>query len=136
MAQDNTPHRVLWWLHPAYLEGAPGPWIPPSQFTDDPVPTWKRAIDWMADNGINIVIADIPPFWKDRIYMGWGYHYCIDFDKFPEARVFSSRFARKNRAVLNEIFTYAADKGVQPFTHHYNFCAPVPFVHAHPELHA
>jgi len=136
MTDDQPSYRALWWLHPAYLEGAPGPWIPPSRFTDDPIPTWKLAVDWMADNGINMVIADIPPFWKDRTYMGWGYHYCIDFDKFPEARVFSTRFTRKNRAILDEIFNYAADKGVQPFTHHYNFCAPVNFVRAHPELHA
>ena len=37
MTDEQPAYRALWWLHPAYLEGAPGPWIPPSRFTDDPI---------------------------------------------------------------------------------------------------
>ncbi|MFQ6079211.1 MAG: hypothetical protein ACE5NJ_08775 [Thermodesulfobacteriota bacterium] len=127
-------HRGLWWYYPGYLESPRGPWGSYETYGDQPVRGWKRAIDWMADNGITFIITGIPPYCKDRVIHDWGYHYVLDFDKYPEARVFSSDFVANNRRKLQDIFAYAQKKGVRTYIHHYNFIAPEGFVMAHLEL--
>ncbi len=123
-----------WWFYPSFLETPPGPWGGPDALDDDPVAGWKRAIEWMADNEMNFVISGIPSYRKDRVYHDWGYHYVIDFDGFPEAQVFSQEFVKKNRDKLRAIFSFARERGIAPYIHHYNFCAPVSFVRAHKEM--
>jgi len=123
-----------WWFYPSFLESPPGPWEKSRAYGDDPVRNWKAAIDWMAGKGLNVLVSGIPPFCKDRVYHDWGYHYVLDFPKHRESRVFTDEFVEANRSRLKEIFAHARRRGVKPFIHHYNFCAPVPFVKAHREL--
>jgi len=123
-----------WWFYPSYLESPLGPWDKSHLYGDDPVRNWKAAIDWMARQGLNVLVSGIPPFCKDRVYHDWGYHYVLRFPDHPESTVFTKDFVEANRSRLREIFAYARRRGLKPFIHHYNFCAPVPFVKAHKEL--
>ncbi len=123
-----------WWFYPSFLESPPGPWDKSGIYGDDPARNWKAAIDWMARRGLNVLVSGIPPFCKDRVYHDWGYHYVLEFRRFPEARVFTDEFIERNQSILREIFGHARRRGIKPFIHHYNFCAPVPFVKAHEEM--
>jgi len=123
-----------WWYYPSFLETPPGPWAGPDPLDDDCVRGWKRAIEWMAKNEMNFVISGIPSYRKDQVYHDWGYHYVVEFEGFPEAKVFTDEFVKKNRDKLRAIFAFAQEKGVAPYIHHYNFCAPVGFVKAHKEM--
>jgi len=123
-----------WWFYPSFLESPPGPWDKSHIYGDDAVRNWKAAIDWMAKRGLNVLVSGIPPFCKDRVYHDWGYHYVLNFPDHPESKTFTDEFVEGNRLRLKEIFAHARKRGVKPFIHHYNFCAPVPFVKAHREL--
>ena len=127
-------HRGTWWFHPGYLDTPPGPWGGYDQYGDDPVAVWKLALDWMADRGLNFVVAGIGPEAKDPNYHDWCFHYVLDFPAHPESRVFSPEFVSENRDMIREIFAHARSNGIAPYIHHYNFGAPFKFVHAHPEL--
>ena len=135
MTQHSIRHKGSWWLLPGFLEYPPGPWNNGvSTGRLDIVDGWRRAIDWMHDHGLNVLIAGIPPEEKAEVRQDWGYHYVCEFERYPEARVFSSSFTQRNRDILAAITTYAAEKHVAPFIHHYNFLAPAPLIYAHPEL--
>jgi len=127
-------HRGTWWFRPGFLDPPPGPWGGYEKFGDDPVAVWKLALNWMADNGLNFVVAGIGPEAKDPNYHDWCFHYVLDFPRYPESRVFSPQFVSENREMIREIFAHARSKGIAPYIHHYNFGAPFKFIDAHPEL--
>ncbi len=113
-----------WWC-PSWLEVPAGPWGTASGFQQDVVAGWKAAIDWHADHGLNVIIADIPYSQTDRIYLGWGFHYLLDLSRWPYARdLCSADFRQCNRDTLNAIFDHAQTKGVLCLTQHFNFGAP------------
>lgn len=122
-------------MRPGLLEYPPGPWAEgTSTGKADPLRGWKRALDWMSDQGLNVVIAELPLEEKGEVRQGWGYHYILDFDNHPEARVFGKEFTRRNREILTAISSHAKSKGIDLFLHHYNFLAPYNYVVAHDAL--
>jgi len=102
---------------------------------------WIQTIDWFADQGMNLAVIQLGPYGgssvpigADRIRFGWGYHYVLDFKKFPEAKCFDNDFVRRNQDIVRKVTEHGKKRGVDIYTHHYNFLAPVPFVDAHPEI--
>lgn len=91
----------------------------------------RPEIDMAAEQGFTALGAE---FALDYVYGGWGFHYLLDFTDFPEARVFPAETIERNREQVRANLAYAAGKGVRVYLHHYNFCAPRPFVEAHPEV--
>ncbi len=132
---DEIENRGTWFIYPSFLEVPPGPWCKrPVIGRMDIVEGWKDAIDWMADHELNVLVGEIPPAEKAEVRQGWGYHYILDFEDFPEARVFSSEFTERNRKILNEIASYAKEKGIKLFIEHYNFLAPNGLVTKHTSI--
>jgi len=133
----------IWYFHPSIFEYPTGPWQPHLPANPDLVKLWKQTIDWFAEHGLKFMVLHFAPYGgdaypspinPDRVRFGWGYHYTIDFKKFPEARVFPDEFVKANRDIVRAITTHGKEKGVDIYFHHYNFLAPTPFVDAHPEL--
>jgi len=134
----------IFWFGPSFFDHCTGPWQPRAPAGADVVATWKRAIDWFADHGLNLIVIQLGPNFgtdapspvvgADSIRFGWGYHYVLDFERFPEARVFERDVIRRNQDVVRAITEHGRERGVEVFTHHYNFFCPLPFVRAHPEL--
>ena len=88
-------HRGFWWLSQGFFEYTLGPWQPYLPANPDLVAIWRSCIDWCADQGINCLVPQLGPWGgtahpspigPDKIRFGWGYHYVLDFEKFPEAR--------------------------------------------------
>ena len=73
-----------WWC-PSWLEVPGGPWGASASFRGDVVAGWKAALDWYAENGLNVIIGSIPFTQTDRVYEGWGFHYVLDFKGWPHA---------------------------------------------------
>jgi hypothetical protein len=126
--------RGNWWHFPSLLEPGAGPWGGFEIYGQDPVSAWRSILDWMKANDMNLLITQIPPHFKDRVVMGWGFHYVLDFDEFPEARVFSADFVARNRDRVNRILDHAGKVGVAVYLHHYNYMATRPFIERHPVL--
>lgn len=124
-----------WWHSPSLLEPMPGPWAGYEIYGMDTVAAWKKIIDYHRDKGFNLIITQIQPHFKDRVLLGWGYHYLLDFDKFPEARTFSPDFVHRNQQTVKAILDYAVNAGIKIMLHQYNFMAPKKFVEHHDELH-
>lgn len=114
-----------WEFGPSYLEVAPGPWGGFADFGTDVVGSWKAAIDWHADRGLNLMIAGIPYSRTDRIYLGWPYHYILGLESYPHHEdLFSDDFRARNLDTLNAIFAYGAARGILMLVHHFNYFAP------------
>jgi len=133
----------IWYFHPSIFEYSTGPWEPHLPASADLVTLWKQTIDWFSDNGLKFLVLHFAPYGgeaypspvnPDRVRFGWGYHYTIEFKKFPEARVFPDDFVKRNQDIVRAVTGYAKEKGVDIYFHHYNFLATTPFVDAHPEL--
>ncbi|MCF7838234.1 MAG: hypothetical protein K9N49_06355 [Candidatus Marinimicrobia bacterium] len=114
-----------WEFEPGYLEVCAGPWGPKHAFGADVVGSWLAAIDWHADHGLNVMVANIPYAQTDPIYLGWGFHYLLDFAGYPHAEdLFSADFRQRNMEALNRIFSYGRERGVLMLVHHFNYFAP------------
>jgi hypothetical protein len=133
----------IWYFHPSIFEYSLGPWQPYLPRNPDLVTLWKQTIDWFADHGLDYIVLHVAPYGgdanpgpiaADRVRFGWGYHYTLDFEKFPEARVFDVDFVKRNREIVRTVTDYGLAKGVDIFFHHYNFMMTMPFAEAHPEL--
>ena len=143
------------YFSPGFFEYSLGPWQPTLPSNPDLVDLWTKTIDWYADNGLNYIVIQLGPYGgdnvpigSDRIYLGWGYHYVLNFDRFPEARCtvesgnrfrpdarpFSQDEIRRNQEIVRSITDHGCEKGVGVYTHHYNFYAPTCLVDAHSEL--
>jgi hypothetical protein len=143
------------YFYPGFFEYSLGPWQPSLPPNPDLVQLWKQTIDWFADHGLNFVIPQLGPYGRDavpigpdRVRFGWGYHYVLNFEKFPEARCTTENARRfrsdakpfqpdeikRNQDIVRAITEYGKEKGVDVYQHHYNFLAPTVFVDAHPEL--
>lgn len=133
-ATGSISQRGVWWHFPSLLEPGPGPWAGFDIYSEDAVSAWKGILNWMRANGLNLVVTQFPPHFKDRILLGWGYHYVIDFDEFPEARTFSPGFVKRNRDRVNRILDYAGRLGIPIYVHDYNFISTKPFVESHDNL--
>lgn len=128
-------YRGSWWHSPSLLEPMPGPWAGYEIYGMETVAAWRKIIDYHREKGFNLIITQIQPHFKDRVILGWGYHYLLNFDKFPEARTFSADFVRRNQDKVHAILDYAEDAGIKFMLHQYNFMAPKNFVEHHAELH-
>ncbi len=138
----GVDHAGMFWFYPGFFEWATGPWqsnMPPNPKVVD---LWKSAIDWFADHGLNFAVIQLGPWagdanpgplGADKIRFGWGYHYVLNFDRYPEARCFAGDFVLRCQDIVREITDYGAQKGVDIYTHHYNFMAPKNFIQAHPD---
>ncbi len=134
-------HVGIWYFLPSFFEYSLGPWQPEVPANPDLVQLWKQTIDWYADNGLNLIVIHLGPYGgekvpigPDRIRFGWGYHYVLNFDRFPEARCLPPDFVRRNQDIVRRVTECGQEKGVAVYTHHYNFLAPRAFVDAHPEI--
>ena len=134
-------HRGIWYFLPSFFEYSLGPWQSKLPANPDLVQLWKQTIDWYADNGLNFIVIQLGPYGgetvpigADRIRFGWGYHYVLNFERFPEARCLDADFVKRNQAIVRQVTDYGEEKGVAVYTHHYNFMAPCSFVDAHPEI--
>ncbi len=132
------PLRGIWWFYPSFLEHPEGPWGTCPDRNASPLPLWKACLSWLADHGVNSAFvhfgpfgSDLSPFAQDRVRTGWGFHYLLDFERFPEARTFDKSTLARNRELLNAICTHGKAVGCDVYTHHYNFSAPKPFVDGH-----
>jgi hypothetical protein len=131
----------IWYFLPSFFEYSLGPWQPELPTHPDLAELWRQTIDWFADNGLNFAVIQLGPYGgssvpigADRIRFGWGYHYVLDFKQFPEAKCFDDDFLKQNQDIVRSVTEHGKRRGVEIYTHHYNFLAPVPFVDAHPEL--
>jgi len=134
-------HTGIWYFLPSFFEYSLGPWQPTLPANPDLAGLWKQTIDWYADNGLNFIVIHLGPYGgesvpigPDRIRFGWGYHYVLNFDRFPEARCLDEDFVKRNQDIVRQVTEHGRDKGVAVYTHHYNFLAPKTFVDAHPEI--
>jgi len=134
-------HRGIWYFLPSFFEYSLGPWQSQLPANPDLTRLWKQTIDWYADNGLNFIVIHLGPYGgeavpigADRIRFGWGYHYVLNFERFPEARCLDADFVKRNQAIVRQVTEYGREKGVAVYTHHYNFMAPRSFVDAHPEI--
>ena len=144
-------HVGVWYFLPSFFEYSLGPWQPTMPSNPDLVGLWKQTIDWYADNGLNFIVIQLGPYGgktvpigADRVRHGWGYHYVLNFDKFPEARCttdnpmqrhpdaqpFEPDSIKRNQEIVRAVTDYGKEKGVAVYTHHYNFLAPTTFVDA------
>ncbi len=149
--------KGIWWLCQGFFEYTLGPWQPYLPPNPDVVTIWKSAIDWFADNGFTFIVPQIAPWageampsavGADKVRFGWGYHYVLNFDKFPEARCttdnakllapkavpFEPDDIIRNQDIVRAITDYGKEKGIDVYQHHYNFMATVPFVRAHLDM--
>ncbi|MCL5745741.1 MAG: hypothetical protein M1541_17755, partial [Acidobacteria bacterium] len=133
-APNPVSGRGNWWHFPSLLEPGAGPWGGFEIYGQDPVGAWRSILDWMKANDMNLLITRSRPHFKDRVVMGWGFHYVLDFDEFPEARVFSADFVARNRDRVNRILDHAGKVGVAVYLHHYNYIATRTFIDRHPVL--
>lgn len=130
--------KGIWWFQPSFLEHPEGPWGVCTDRSQSPLALWKACLSWLADHGLNSAFihfgpfgGDLSPFANDRVRTGWGFHYLLDFERFPEARTFDRATLARNRELLNAICAHGKSVGCRVYTHHYNFSAPKPFVDAH-----
>lgn len=123
-----------WWHSPSLLEPMPGPWAGREIHELDIVDAWEKILDWHYSRGLNVIVTQISPHFKDRTILGWGFQYVLDFKKFPEARTFSSDFVIRNAERVSRILSLARNCGIKLLLHHYNFMAPKNFVETHPKL--
>jgi hypothetical protein len=135
---DALPLRGVWWFYPSFLEYPEGPWGRRKEQAESPTVLWKSCLSWMADHGLNAAFVHLGPFgrdrspWgRDRVRTGWGFHYVIDHERFPEAATFDRGKVARHRHMLNEICSHGRSVGVDVYTHHYNFSATKPFVDPH-----
>jgi len=133
-AAASIGHRGVWWHFPSLLEPGAGPWGGFEIYAKDQVSAWKRILDWLKANDLNLLVTQFPPHFKDRVVMGWGYHYVLDFDEFPEASVFSPGFVRRNRDKVNRILDHAGKLGIPVYIHDYNYISTKNFVERHDAL--
>ncbi len=152
---NGFQRKGMAYFYPGFFEYSLGPWQPDLPENPDLVQLWKQTIDWFADHGLNFVVPQLGPYGRhmvpigsDRVRFGWGYHYVLNFEKFPEARCTTENAGRfrgdarpfepdeikRNQDIVRAITGYGAEKGVEVFQHHYNFLAPTCFVDAHPDL--
>ena len=114
-----------WEVHPAFLEVCPGPWGTLEKYGVDVVGSWKDCIDWHADNGLNVIISNIPYSRTDWNYLGWGFHYILDLKDYPHHEdLFSADFRKRNLETLSAVFGYGKRRGVLMLAHHFNYMAP------------
>jgi hypothetical protein len=140
-ADGSEPMRAVWWFYPSFLEHPEGPFGVRQREDESPLRLWKACLSWLADRGVNAAFIHFGPFGGnlsplagDRIRTGWGFHYLLDFERFPEARTFDRDTLARNRDLLNAICRHGAEVGCRVYTHHYNFSATAPFLAAHPEV--
>ncbi len=138
LGPDALPLRGLWWYYPSFLEFPVGPWGDVRPGETSTLRLWKDCLSWLADHGINAAFLHIGPFGRDRnpavndrVRTGWGFHYVLDFKRFPEARVMDPAATARNRTLLQAICAHGRSRGVAVSTHHYNFSATRGFVAAH-----
>lgn len=126
MADGNIVYQgSRWEMCPGFLEVIGGPWGEDVTFGADVVGSWKAAIDWHADNGLNLIIANIPYGRTDYNYLGWPFHYIVDMSQWPHHEdLFDDDFRARNVELLNRVFAHAKDRGVTCLAHHFNFHAP------------
>ena len=134
------PLRGLWWFYPSFLEFPEGPWGRQQAGETSTLRLWKACLSWLGDHGLNAAFIHLGPFGRDRrpgindrVRTGWGFHYVLDFQRFPEAAVRAPRETARNRELFAAICAHGRAAGVQVFTHHYNFSATKGFVDAHAE---
>lgn len=132
--------KGIWWFQPSFLEHPEGPWGVCTDREESPLRLWKACLSWLADHGLDSAFihfgpfgGDLSPFANDRVRTGWGFHYLLDFERFPEARTFDRATLARNRELLNAICAHGKEVGCRVYTHHYNFSAPKPFVEANRE---
>jgi hypothetical protein len=137
-APRRAAWRGLWWFYPSFLEHPEGPWGVCRDRSASPLGSWKDCLSWLADHGVDSAFIHFGPFGgslspqvADRVRTGWGFHYLLDFERFPEARTFDRATLQRNRELLNAICAHGKAVGCAVYTHHYNFSAPKPFVDAH-----
>lgn len=130
--------RAVWWFYPSFLEHPEGPWGSAKDRSASPLQAWKDCLSWLAEQGMNGAFiqfgpfgGDLTPSAGDRVRTGWGFHYLLDFQRFPEARTFDRATLARNRELLNAICEHGKAVGCRVYTHHYNFSATKPFVDAH-----
>lgn len=138
VADSALDLRGIWWFYPSFLEFPEGPWGSRGASDADPLRLWKSCLSWLADHGLNAAFIHFGPFGgdrsplcNDRVRTGWGYHYLLDFARFPEARTFDRATLRRNRDLLNAICAHGRKVGVGVYTHAYNFSVTAPFLNAH-----
>jgi hypothetical protein len=124
-----TAKKPAWrgsrWEVLSFLETSYGPWGAQADFDGDVVASWKAQIDWHADRGLNVIIGSIPYSHTDTVYLGWGFHYLLDFKGYPHgAELFTADFRRRTAETLNAIFAHARKRGVTCLAHHFNYMAP------------
>jgi hypothetical protein len=133
----------IWYFYPSIFEYSLGPWQPTLPARPDLVQLWKQTLNWFADQGLSWIVlhcapyggeANPSPIKADRVRFGWGYHYTLDFQKYPEAKTFDGDFVKRNQDIVRAITDYGKQKGVDVYFHHYNFFCTQPFLAAHPEL--
>ena len=120
--------------YPTILDPAPGPWGGREMFDLHPVDAWDRILTWLAEHGVDFVIAVVSPKFRDGVFHDWPFHYVCDLDEFPEAQMFPPAVVARQRDIVNQVVNRATALGLDVYFTHCNFCAPRAFVESHAPL--
>jgi len=125
---DFFSYRGLWISGLMNLEKpSSGPWDNNMPRNLDVFSKWKKFIDWMKRNRLNVNITCFDG-------SSWDLHKYLHFDENPESRVFDEETVDSNIELMKQALAYAKENGIQSFIHHYNFMAPINFVKSHPSV--
>jgi len=118
----------LWWQYPSLSDAPVGPWsLDLPRADDDPWHHWERAIDWMADLGINVFVGSADSYLKGAGHSqcpDWPFALVCEWPEFPGAKTFSNWRLQHRRNSFNRIIGHFHKRGIRVHLHHYNFFAP------------
>lgn len=131
-------HRCLWWQYPSLSDAPVGPWsLDLPRADDDPWHHWQRAIDWMADLGINVFVGSAESYLKGATHSqcpDWPFSAVCEWPEFPGARIASTWRLQHRRRQFNRIIDRFHERGIRVYLHHYNFFAPYQWLIRQPSM--
>ncbi len=132
-------NRILWWQYPSFSDAPIGPWsIDIPRIDEEPLHHWERAINWMADNGVNIFIGNLGSYVKEMMRYSncgdWPFGLICEWPEFPNAQLFSNYYLKTMRQVTNYLIELFHQRGIRVFLHHYNHFLPYQWFIRQPSL--
>ena len=121
-------NRVLWWQYPSFSDAPVGPWsLDLPRIDEEPLHHWKRAIDWMAENGVNTFIGNMDSFVKGLRHSScgdWPFALICEWPEFPHAQLFSNYRLEIMRKTANYLIEHFHKRKIRIFLHQYNHFLP------------